>query len=454
MGRRWGQLGMAAALGMGVAAVARRVSKFSGATREEADSALPGDEVIVHPRIEWTRGITIDASPAEIWPWLLQMGYGRAGFYAPRWIDERVFGIPCTNRHELVPELQHLSAGEILADGPDYAGYWHVVDVQPRRAIVLWSRRHPWRGHPVDPDDRAALARREQELLVGGTYIDFSWTFVLRELTPGRTRLLLRTRGHYSPPWLGAVPFGLADAYIAGAELRAIKRNVERNRAAPVERPFAVHLAELEPTDENLARAALLHTPCIVFLVAPSLDEFRAARERLRRHNPALRAAWAVIPRQSLMVSRFADAGELDELTAALKSAGEKLTVLFDFEIPFWEPSRLARPGRLRESARAVDRLLTTALERHEVYTSEWPPVLFDWPRSLRLTLPLAQDRTYQLYSTMMPRWWRALLRHGLARRFESRPGAVGVGTLAEPQGTYRDLTPAELERDIREAIR
>ena len=53
-----------------------------GATDAELARTLPGDELVPQPRIETTRAITINASPAEVWPWLAQIGYHRAGWYS------------------------------------------------------------------------------------------------------------------------------------------------------------------------------------------------------------------------------------------------------------------------------------------------------------------------------------------------------------------------------------
>ncbi len=63
-----------------------------GATAEEATWTLPGDELLVDPDIVATRAITIEAPPAAVWPWLVQMGPGRAGAYTYDWI-ENLFGL-------------------------------------------------------------------------------------------------------------------------------------------------------------------------------------------------------------------------------------------------------------------------------------------------------------------------------------------------------------------------
>jgi hypothetical protein len=62
-----------------LSAVARRVSTRTGVSDAEAYGSLPGDDLIAHPMVEWTRGITMRATAERVWPWLVQMGYGRGG---------------------------------------------------------------------------------------------------------------------------------------------------------------------------------------------------------------------------------------------------------------------------------------------------------------------------------------------------------------------------------------
>lgn len=146
---------------------------------------------------------------------------------APKWRRPR--------DDQLHPELQTLEIGDVIADGPDHAAFFRVLDVQPGRAIVYHSIRHPWRGHPVDASDPEALRRVEAELLAGGVYLDFTWTFVLAPQGPDRTRPLVRTRGNYAPRWLGLVAplAGLFDATYGVAMLRAIARRAETTRIPP-----------------------------------------------------------------------------------------------------------------------------------------------------------------------------------------------------------------------------
>ena len=69
----------------------RRQGMRWGATDEEVHKSLPGDEVVAHPMVETTHGLTLRASASEVWPWLVQMGYYRAGWYTdPSWWDKPV----------------------------------------------------------------------------------------------------------------------------------------------------------------------------------------------------------------------------------------------------------------------------------------------------------------------------------------------------------------------------
>jgi hypothetical protein len=210
------------------AVAARRAFDRTGVTADEARAALPGDEIIPDPTTIWNRGITIEASPSEVWPWLVQMGYGRAGFYVPEWIDHLLWRVPAANSTVLLPRFQHLAVDDVVADGPDFMAYWRVRIVDPERALVYWTRRHPWRGVAVDPTDAGALTEREAALVAGGTYAECSWGFYLSEVAPRRTRSVIITRAVSSPAWLRRMPYGLVDAFLSHAELGNIKRRVER----------------------------------------------------------------------------------------------------------------------------------------------------------------------------------------------------------------------------------
>jgi hypothetical protein len=216
--------------------VARRVSTRTGVSDAEAYGSLPGDDLIAHPMVEWTRGITVRTTAERVWPWLVQMGYGRGGWYTPQWVDlfanRWVFSqrtrFPAS-ADRLLPEYQHVAVGDIICDGPNYASYFRVQHVDPPQALVYRSIRHPRRGSPIDINDPESPSKIEKQLLTSGTYVDFSWALVLYELPQDRTRLLVRTRANYSPPAfrLLCLPLGLVDATYGVAMLRAIARRAE-----------------------------------------------------------------------------------------------------------------------------------------------------------------------------------------------------------------------------------
>jgi hypothetical protein len=80
--RRLTQL-VTVATALAAAAVIRRIAAKTDVTAEEVAAKRLGDDIIPKPTTVWNRGMTIAARPSDIWPWLVQMGYGRAGFYVP-----------------------------------------------------------------------------------------------------------------------------------------------------------------------------------------------------------------------------------------------------------------------------------------------------------------------------------------------------------------------------------
>lgn len=76
-----------------------------GATDEERQAVLPGDELLANPSVSTTRALTIDAPPDAVWPWLVQMGQDRAGLYSYDWL-ENLFGLEFRNADTVVPEWQ------------------------------------------------------------------------------------------------------------------------------------------------------------------------------------------------------------------------------------------------------------------------------------------------------------------------------------------------------------
>ncbi|MBJ7456515.1 MAG: SRPBCC family protein [Thermoleophilia bacterium] len=204
-----------AALGGGLALLAltgwiRRTHAAAGERRR----ALPGDELVPSPMWQATRAITIGARPAQVWPWLVQMGFPthRAGWYTPAWLDRVVFGIRERSAARIVPELQALEVGDRVPDSDSGASYFTAARVEPPHALVLLSHTHPL---PMYRD------------------VDFSWAFVATD-DAGGTRLIMRARVTYTPVWhpalvrwIIAIAFGAGDVVQAGGMLHGIRRRAE-----------------------------------------------------------------------------------------------------------------------------------------------------------------------------------------------------------------------------------
>jgi hypothetical protein len=149
----------------------------------EQSRPLPGDELLPDACAEATDGITIAATPEQIWPWLVQMGCRRAGFYSVDWLDnagER-------SSRELVPELATLSVGQIIPAAPDGDDGFEVLELEPERALVL--------GGLYDPTSMRQLPFASQR---PAEYWHVSWAFVLEPLDGHSTRLHVRARAAFS----------------------------------------------------------------------------------------------------------------------------------------------------------------------------------------------------------------------------------------------------------------
>ena len=180
---------LAAILGAVVAALAlqyfaliRPWYQTWGATGEEAMRALPGDELLPGAGSVETRGVTIRATPAQVWPWVAQLGQHRGGFYSYRFLEnlvgcdmpdaERLLGLP-----DPQPGQKFWMAPPRRYRGLGYATYAQVV---APRAMVLRTRGLGLRDAAGEP--------------LAGT-----WSFILDPQPDGTTRLLVRGRAEQAP---------------------------------------------------------------------------------------------------------------------------------------------------------------------------------------------------------------------------------------------------------------
>jgi hypothetical protein len=142
-----------------------------GATKVELKRVMPGDAEIEEPTLFLTRAVTIKVCPEDIWPWLIQIGYKKAGFYTYDRF-EKLMGIPITNRYRIIPEYQQLNVGEAIALGSGIG--INVKAIDPNRSLLLVGR---------EPN-------------IG----EVSWVFELYPLSGGHTRLVTRANCRF-PNW-------------------------------------------------------------------------------------------------------------------------------------------------------------------------------------------------------------------------------------------------------------
>lgn len=168
-----------------------------GATAAEAADAMPGDLA----GTRWTRAITIHATPKEIYPWLLQWGQGRGGWYSYDWL-ENLFGFDIHTADRILPEFQNPAPGEAMCMAAGFCPM-NLTAVEPNR-LIRWQAF----------DEHGAP----------------TWTFIL-EITPvddARSRLILRES--FDPNWMPApamFALELPDAVMEQKALNTVKERAE-----------------------------------------------------------------------------------------------------------------------------------------------------------------------------------------------------------------------------------
>jgi hypothetical protein len=161
---------------------------------------LEGDDIIPVPRAQLTHAIAIDAPATKIWPWLLQMGCQRGGWYSWDILDNA--GLPSADR--INPDLQQLQVGDILPARPRGQEGFTVLRIVPERALVVGGSAPRWEG---------------------------TWAFVLEPLGRDRTRLVTRYRAGFAPSVQMSLMLPVltaAHAVMERKQLRTIKHHAEQ----------------------------------------------------------------------------------------------------------------------------------------------------------------------------------------------------------------------------------
>lgn len=211
------------AAGVGAAVAWRRCltpwQERWGATDDEVAMALPGDELVAAPAQQVTRAIAIEAPPDAVWPWIVQIGADRGGFYSYERL-ENLFGLDIHNTDRIVPEWQQREVGDLVAADGKGSGGWYVAQVVPGEALVM-----------LVGDVRAGRPLRRDE----GLKWEFLWTFYVRPAHGGMSRLIIRERTGFGSPLTRALmsPIGFVSFVMTQKMLREIMARAEAASAPP-----------------------------------------------------------------------------------------------------------------------------------------------------------------------------------------------------------------------------
>ncbi len=141
--------------------IARPYQLNWGATHDEIGQAMPGDELDQTPTFLATRGITINGTPEQIWPWLLQMGYNRAGFYGYDLIENQGSTSGMKSAESILPEYQQFKVGDVVPISA--AASMKFFAIEPDR-YVIWTGENgvggfTWALYPIDKTQTRLISR-------------------------------------------------------------------------------------------------------------------------------------------------------------------------------------------------------------------------------------------------------------------------------------------------------
>jgi hypothetical protein len=181
-----------------------------GATDQESAQPLPGDHLIENVNLSATRAITIRASAEQVWPWIVQLGQGRGGFYSYDFLENLV-GCDIHSVDRIVPNWQDVAVGDEVRLAPKVGLV--VALLEPERSLVLRG------GIPLGS---------------AAPPYDFTWAFTLRDDPDETTRLLVRERYAYERPSARFLigPVEAVSFLMSQKMLRGIRDRAERAAAA------------------------------------------------------------------------------------------------------------------------------------------------------------------------------------------------------------------------------
>jgi len=165
--------------------ITRSHYRYWGATQEDRQRTLPGDERVPNPIVATTLAITINASARDVWPWMAQLGQERGGMYSYELL-ENLARCQMRNADHIVPEWE-MKVGDQMRMGPQGYPVNQVVALERGRWLLM-------AGADLKTGIADPLPQPGQT-----TYINYAWVLYLDERADGTTRLISRTRLDYAP---------------------------------------------------------------------------------------------------------------------------------------------------------------------------------------------------------------------------------------------------------------
>lgn len=186
-----------------------------GATPAEVERAMPGDELDPDPDFLATRAITIRGTPEEIWPWLIQMSYNRAGFYGYDILENIGSERGLRSAEEIIPEFQHFAVGD---EAPISAIHSMVFYAIEPNHYLIWAGKGDsapggivWALYPGDDGQTRLVSRvRLRHQLTGpvsvvmALFVDLADHIAVRKILQG---VKGRVEGQIEPVWVADVEF-------------------------------------------------------------------------------------------------------------------------------------------------------------------------------------------------------------------------------------------------------
>lgn len=190
-------LSMAAGAAIAGGLHVREQSRTWGLLPGDAERELPGDDLVVGPGLVETRSLVIAAAPAQVWPWLVQMGFERGGWYSFVPLDRAWSpggGAPRHSAETILPEFQALAVGDMVPTHP--GGGFVARVVEPGAALVLYLDDVMVKEQATEQADDRSMADGEGVRDMDMPAFRVSWAFVLEAEPGGGTRLVERIRMH------------------------------------------------------------------------------------------------------------------------------------------------------------------------------------------------------------------------------------------------------------------